>query len=372
MYSSIKFRSIALYLTLIALLTITAHREPISSVEACTVAYHAPSTVMLKSYDWDDGEGYVYFNPRGRQRVAFSTHLLDPKASSSAPSSQLTAKWTSTFASLSFNQYGRGFPNGGINERGLAIEVLWLPESIPQRPNSLPYLNELEWIQYHLDRSADLPSLISASQKLRIVPIHGAVHYFACDRQARCATIELIKGELVIHSGDELPQPALTNHTYDASIEYSEAFIPFGGDTKFNGARGSLDRFVHASIFAQSSQAITAKEALNKLDRVKINGYTKWQISYDLKALSIRFKTPHQQEAREVHLKPLLSTHPQCIAPLSYGLHEEGRGDVNDRFHSITKSVERSHLQARLKMLKLPKRLATLLADHPAGCASKK
>ena len=38
-----------------------------------------------------------------------------------------------------------------MNERGLAIEVLWLNETEYTAKDERPYLNELEWVQYILD-----------------------------------------------------------------------------------------------------------------------------------------------------------------------------------------------------------------------------
>jgi len=35
-------------------------------------------------------------------------------------------RWTSRYGSITFNQYGQDFPNGGMNEQGLVIEALWL------------------------------------------------------------------------------------------------------------------------------------------------------------------------------------------------------------------------------------------------------
>ena len=40
-----------------------------------------------------------------------------------------TISWTSKFGNVTFNQYGKEFPTGGMNENGLVIELMWLNEA---------------------------------------------------------------------------------------------------------------------------------------------------------------------------------------------------------------------------------------------------
>src|SRR5438067_1938354 len=71
-----------------------------------------------KCYDWNMGQGLVLLNPRG----------LDKSAMPMSPTDR-PARWHADHASLTFNQYGREMPNGGINEAGLVVEVMWLDET---------------------------------------------------------------------------------------------------------------------------------------------------------------------------------------------------------------------------------------------------
>src|SRR5919107_239450 len=65
-----------------------------------------------KNYDWDFGRGFLFVNKRGLAKTA----MLD------APR-QRPAEWVSKYGSLTFNQYGREQPHGGINEAGLVVEL---------------------------------------------------------------------------------------------------------------------------------------------------------------------------------------------------------------------------------------------------------
>lgn len=313
-------------------LLITISTYPVAL--ACTAAYHAPSHMMLKSYDWDDGSGDLYFNPRGLKREAL------PHEAARGLTESVPHQWRARFASVSFNQYGRGFPNGGVNEVGLAVEVLWLNESRPSPPDQRPYLNELEWIQYLLDTTSTVKGALKATHQLRISPLHGQVHYFMCDRGGACATIELLNGEVVVHTGERLPYSVLTNHTYQESLTHLKATSPTPekGLPKSSG-RGSLARFTTAARATKTPQPQTLTAALKALDQVKINGYTQWQIAYDLKRGEVLFKTSRTHGARLVRLDALIKRSEQlnvgealCDSTLTYSLadhHKEiGRAHV--------------------------------------------
>lgn len=85
------------------------------------------------------------------------------------------ATWKSRFGSVTFNQYGREFPTGGINEAGLVVELMWLDGTKYPAEDSRPAVGGLEWIQYHLDVSANVEELLKNAQSMRIAssaPLH--------------------------------------------------------------------------------------------------------------------------------------------------------------------------------------------------------
>lgn len=67
-----------------------------------------------RSYDWDIGYGYMMTNLRNVTKTRFLAFDDTP------------ATWTSQYGSVTFNQYGREYPIGGINETGLVVEVMTL------------------------------------------------------------------------------------------------------------------------------------------------------------------------------------------------------------------------------------------------------
>ena len=182
-----------------------------------------------KNYDWMIGDGLVFVNKRGVAKVSTDEDLTNP------------AKWVSEYGSVTFNQYGRENPSGGMNEAGLVIELMWLDETQYPKADSRPTVGTLEWIQYQLDNSATVAEVIANSGRIRIrsqVPLH----YLVNDKAGNTATIEFLDGNLVAHRGETLPVATLANDSYAKSLNYSKT-------TAAENARstGSLDRFVRAA-----------------------------------------------------------------------------------------------------------------------------
>src|SRR5438477_4854789 len=70
-----------------------------------------------RNLDWYWEDGIVVVNPRNLQKAAFVLPGNTP------------AKWASRYGSVTFNQFGREMPFGGMNEAGLVVENMWLDET---------------------------------------------------------------------------------------------------------------------------------------------------------------------------------------------------------------------------------------------------
>ena len=93
--------------------------------------------IFGRNYDWVTETGMVNTNLRGVQKTSLSK--------------EKTIQWISKYGSITFNQYGKEFPTGGMNEKGLVVELMWLDESKFPSPDARLALNVLQWIQYDLD-----------------------------------------------------------------------------------------------------------------------------------------------------------------------------------------------------------------------------
>lgn len=61
-------------------------------------------------------------------------------------------------------------PYGGINEKGLAVEMLRLDYTEYKLDSNLPVLNELEWIQYQLDNYSKVAEVLQHLDQFSVYP----------------------------------------------------------------------------------------------------------------------------------------------------------------------------------------------------------
>jgi penicillin V acylase-like amidase (Ntn superfamily) len=90
--------------------------------------------------------------------------LLDPL--------EKAAEWVSRYGSVTFNQYGREMPNGGINEAGLVVETLMLPRARNPAPTTGRAVI-VAWVQYQLDNSGTVAEVIASDANVRISSGHA-------------------------------------------------------------------------------------------------------------------------------------------------------------------------------------------------------
>ncbi|MCP3900385.1 MAG: linear amide C-N hydrolase, partial [Desulfobacteraceae bacterium] len=192
--------------------------------------------VMGTNFDWSIGSGMIVINQRGLMKKGMPVSELDQV---------LVPSWISKYASLTFNQYGRETPMGGINEAGLVVHQMMLREGIYPKPDSRRPVKNLQWIQYQLDNFSSVEQVIKSDSNIRIQQqeIPG-LHYLAADRFGNCASIEWINGKLICHNGDNMPYKILANNTYDDSLRYTKKLQGFGGTMAYEPTSTmSLDRF---------------------------------------------------------------------------------------------------------------------------------
>jgi choloylglycine hydrolase len=334
-------------------------------VDACTTfcAAGADGPVFGKNYDWDTADGLVMVNKRGVSKTAMTAD--NP------------AHWTSKYGSITFNQYGRELPCGGINEAGLVIELMWLDVTVYPAVDSRASLSSLQWIQYFLDTAATVAEVIVGETDVRISRGSSArVHFLVADRSGASATFEFLEGRTVVHTGESLPYSVLTNHPYNVSMEYLSQRKGFGGDLPVGDTGRSLDRFARAARgvrdFDQVLREYSVDAAFDILAAVAQGASTQWSIVYDLDAKRVYFRTFHNPLIRYVDVGGVDFS---CKSPVQIlDIHADADGDAGDKFEPYTR-------QANLNLIKsvfgstdflqdTPAREMETLADYPGttGC----
>ncbi len=277
--------------------------------------------VFGRNYDWITGAGIVNTNQRG----LFKTSM---KAGNAA-----TISWVSKYGSITFNQYGKEFPTGGMNEKGLVVELMWLDGTKYPADDARPAMGVLQWIQYQLDNAATTAEVISSDAKIRISDKAAPLHYLLADAGGNVATIEFLNGIMIVHKDKELPFPVLTNDTYASSVQTAKPIIEKQSQITLNN--NSLDRFVKVcgmvKKFNETNIDMPVTDfSFSILDKVAQGSYTKWSIVYDISNKKIYFKTTANKDIKNF---PFSAFDFACNKPAKmFNMNQDAAGDISGRF----------------------------------------
>jgi choloylglycine hydrolase len=255
-------------------------------------------------------------------------------------------KWISKFGSLTFNQYGKEFPNGGMNEQGLVVELMWLSDSRYPAADERPALSVLQWIQYQLDNCSTVEEVIATDKKLRVANTGTPQHYLVADSRGKVATIEFLNGKMVVHTGNNLPYPVLANSTYESSLRAMKESNSKSKGTDMDANSG--DRFTRACTMVQQYNAANTKRPLvdysfDILQNVAQGSFTKWNIVYDITNRRIHFKTDGFQQLKTLELGTF--NYGCSAAALSYNMNQKGAGNISRMFAGYSNDVNRKMMR---------------------------
>ncbi|MCG8573226.1 MAG: linear amide C-N hydrolase [Spirochaetes bacterium] len=284
---------------------------------ACTtfVIENKENYVYGRNLDWFTSKGHISVNKRNLIKTAF---IADP---------EIPLSWVSKYGSVTFNQIGKEFPYGGMNEMGLVVEQMWLKETIyPERDQRFG-LTELQWIQYVLDNFTSVNEIIASKNSIRISnQSTTTLHFLVADQSGKQAIIECINVKMIKKKKKNLPFPALANSSYTDSLEYLDTIDGNIKSLDLNGDPKSLDRFAGAALLAEkyAKKRDIIKYAFKILKKVSYTESTQWSIVYDFKNLSIHYKTMLNQAVRKINLEDIDFSHKSAplYLQINHGTHE--------------------------------------------------
>ncbi len=269
----------------------------ISHLEACTtfVLKDGERFVFGRNYDWEIGVGLVVINQRNLLKIA----AVNPP--------EIPMQWTSRYGSITFNQYGKEYPMGGLNEAGLVVELMMLGQTEYPAPDERPAITELAWIQYQLDNCGSVQEVIESDKVVRITKDSVPIHFLVCDRAGRAAAIEFLGGRMVCHEGPALPFEALANSTFEESLRYLKKHKGYGGNRNLTPSSQSLDRFAVAvhmmKAYRETRDSPLIDYAFDILNNVSQKTHTQWSIVYDIENSKVYFKTRTASGRKIISLK---------------------------------------------------------------------
>lgn len=310
--------------------------------------------VMAKSYDWSTNIGVLLTNNRGEERIAYPTGKNQPM------------KWTSKYGSITFNQFGQFLPNGGINEKGLAVEVLWLNDTEYCTRNKGNTLNELQWVQYQLDNCASVAEVIETNKNMYVIPIFAKLHFFVADKAGNATVIEYINGKFTAYTGKNLPYKGITNDTYQKSLNYYKNIEKF----KIKRHNASLNRFSRvAQNISNYEKTVNDSSvvdlAFSILDKVWVKNWTKWNIVYDLTNLKIHFRTNDYRDIKTVDFNRFNYTKSNPVWFIN--INNLMKEDISSLFKEFTKKTNLSLLKNSTRIVGVPLAddFIEIMALHP-------
>lgn len=217
--------------------------------EACTRVVYAGDSVTAtgRTLDWRTPiPTSLRVFPRGERHISFD----DPAES---------LEWTSLYATVMAVGYDMGFSEG-MNEKGLAANVLYLPGSVYSYGPEKEFRKKMSssvWPQFVLDNFATVDEAVKflSQDKFYIyapdMPDGSAatLHMAISDTSGDCAVIEYNQGKLQITHGPEYR--ILTNAPfYERQMAVGEYWENVGGMHMLPGTNRSSDRFARASFYA--------------------------------------------------------------------------------------------------------------------------
>lgn len=330
-----------------------------NDLQACTTfcIHTADQLVVGKNFDFYTGSGQVVTNKRG---VVKHSLPLPPEK---------TLTWESKYGSITFNQMGVEFPYGGMNEKGLVIEISWLADTKYPEMDDRFGLTELQWIQYQLDNAATVAEVLASNSSVRISQQSlGPVHFFLCDAKGNKATFEYIDGQLVSHTGATLPLCVLTNDTYAQSRDYLQT-LDARSETGKAFTTSSFDRFAEAASMVKSFKGKDAiGYAFNILAEVKQGDFTQWNIAYDIRRMTIHYKTRTNNLMRTLKMTDVDFG---CTSSGVYADIDDNAKDGKLRFLPFSLDANRSQIKGAFSKVDflqgVPADEVEMVAQYPAS-----
>ncbi|MEA3491738.1 MAG: choloylglycine hydrolase family protein [Campylobacterota bacterium] len=333
----------------VGLITLAIVAIGVNSANACTgisLTAEDSSVVHARTLEFAiDLKSNVMVVPRGYSRTG------------TAQDGKKGLKWRSKYASLGANGLGVPFLFDGFNEKGLAIGLLYHPDTAKYMKYNSADLDKTlapwelgSWI---LENFANVEEVKANISKIVVPEVVFAawgfspqVHYTVQDASGGSIVIEFIDGKLVIYDN---PLGVLTNSpAFDWHMTNLRNYInltaapapqmqlksiklkPLGMGSGFLGIPGDStppSRFVRAALFSQTvfpsktgyDAILEAFHILNNFDIPKgsaqegkkdkhgniLVDYTAWTSASDLKAKRFYFRTYENSQIRMVDLNKM-------------------------------------------------------------------
>jgi len=278
---------------------------PTSSGSCATFALSRGSTLLV-GHNLDENikvPGLIVLNPQGvaKENVTFGDLMSSSRIRSAA-----RLRWVSRYGSVTYNVFGREFPDGGMNEAGLYVGEMTLMTTVWPENRHLPRMYHHQWMQYLLDNCATVDEALASLSKA-LPEGHCKWHFFVADREGRAAVVEFLKEKPLVYAGGRLPHKILCNDPYDGELRDLPNYQGFGGTRKAELRYQREDpRFRWAAVMLRGYDGVVPAvdyvfAILKRLD----TGNNKWALVFDIRNARVYFRTSLAPRVRWVDFADL-------------------------------------------------------------------
>jgi len=231
------------------------------------------AVMVGRTFDWgSDPKTNLWLMPEGV--VHHNSNLKNP------------LNWTAKYGSL-IATVNDQIAFDGLNEKGFAVQVLWLDETnYGKRDLTKPGLPVIWWMQFYLDNFATVNEAVKYTEQhpFQILPVFYKptgewlnLHLALDDASGDSAIIEFIKGRIHIYHGPQFK--VLTNSpALPKQLANLRKYQNFGGKLALPGSDESGDRFVRASYYLnQLPEPKTKAEAVAMLQSLLANVFEQFK-----------------------------------------------------------------------------------------------
>jgi len=235
-------RCVLTCLSIAALLLLTS-----APSDACTrCVYLGPNDTVItgRTMDWrDEMDTFLWVFPRGAER--------------NGETGESTVHWKSKYGSLIVSSWDIATVDG-MNEKGLAANMLWFVESeYPEWNGETPGLAISLWAQYALDNFATVAEAVKGFQDAEFTLVTDmipgtdrltTVHLSMSDATGDSAILEYVEGELKVHH-DRKYQVMTNEPRFEEQLAITSYWKSIGGTVMLPGTNRAADRFARASFY---------------------------------------------------------------------------------------------------------------------------
>ncbi len=282
--------------------------------------------------------GMIFINKSDTQKKGFTWKLLT--SADKLPENNLT--WVSKYGSVTFNAFGREFPDGGMNEKGLYIWEMTGKSSFDTVANR-PRLFMSQWMQYQLDNYHSVNEVL---QNLSAVGLDGwNWHFFVADKQGKAASIEFIDGMAYVNAENNLPIPLMGNGRYTDDLSFIKEFKGFGGQIELDLTDPNLPGFVKAAklISDYNDNENIVDYGFGILGHLSSN--PKWSVIFDVVNMKVYFKTAAHKNIKYFSLKSFDFTSATTVKTLDIQ-NADLDGDVTPHFSDFSQADNEALIRA--------------------------